>query len=133
LIVEWARDSAFRFFPLIEHEELGATLHQFDLATNKVLALAGRLEVRDWVDFFAARSPSTARHPPRPSCRRAVLAEEAERECRLANLPRAADEDYLLLEGGRDRLGEVARQARSGLLSTLLMSKWECSPICSCG
>ena len=27
-------------------------LHAFDLATNKVLALVGRLEVRDWVDVI---------------------------------------------------------------------------------
>jgi len=50
--VEWARDSAFRFFPLLRHDELGLTLHPFDLATNKVLALVGRLEVRDWVDVI---------------------------------------------------------------------------------
>jgi hypothetical protein len=50
--IEWARDSSFRFFPLIEHAELGLTLHPFDLATNKVLALVGRLEVRDWVDVL---------------------------------------------------------------------------------
>lgn len=48
--IEWTRDSAFRFFPLVEHAELGLTLHPFDLATNKVLALVGRAEVRDWVD-----------------------------------------------------------------------------------
>ncbi len=53
VLVEWARDSAFRFFPLIAHEELGLTLHPFDLATNKVLALVGRLEVRDWIDVIA--------------------------------------------------------------------------------
>ena len=47
------RDSAFRFFPLVEDEELGLTLHPFDLATNKVLALVGRLEVRDWIDVIA--------------------------------------------------------------------------------
>ncbi len=35
--MEWARDSAFRFFPLQEDPELGSTLHPFDLATNKVL------------------------------------------------------------------------------------------------
>jgi hypothetical protein len=28
----------------------GLTLHPFDLATNKVLALVGRVEVRDWID-----------------------------------------------------------------------------------
>lgn len=52
LAVEWAQDSAFRFFSLVEHEDLGLTLHPFDLATNKVLALVGRLEVRDWVDVL---------------------------------------------------------------------------------
>lgn len=50
--LEWARDSAFRFFPLVEHPELGLALHPFDLATNKVLALAGRREARDWVDLL---------------------------------------------------------------------------------
>ena len=43
--LEWARDSAFRFFPLQEHDDFGLTLHPFDLATNKVLALVGRLDV----------------------------------------------------------------------------------------
>jgi hypothetical protein len=52
VILQWARDSAYRFFPLVEHAELGLTLHPFDLATNKVLALVGRLEVRDWVDVI---------------------------------------------------------------------------------
>lgn len=49
-IIQWARDSAFRFFPLIADELMGLTLHPFDLATNKILALAGRLEPRDWID-----------------------------------------------------------------------------------
>ena len=52
--MEWARDSAFRFFPLQRHEEFGLTLSPFDLATNKVLALVGRLEVRDWVDVIVS-------------------------------------------------------------------------------
>jgi len=50
VLLQWVRDSAFRFFPLVEHELFGLALHPFDLATNKVLALVGRLEVRDWVD-----------------------------------------------------------------------------------
>ena len=50
VLMQWTRDSAFRFFPLVQHEELGLVLHPFDLATNKVLALAGRLEIRDWID-----------------------------------------------------------------------------------
>ena len=50
VLLQWVRDSAYRFFPLVEHELFGLALHPFDLATNKVLALVGRLEVRDWVD-----------------------------------------------------------------------------------
>lgn len=50
VLLQWVRDSAFRFFPLIENDRLGLTLHPFDLATNKVLALVGRLEIRDWID-----------------------------------------------------------------------------------
>jgi hypothetical protein len=49
-LVQWVRDSAYRFFPLVKHDDFGLTLHPFDLATNKVLALVGRVEVRDWVD-----------------------------------------------------------------------------------
>ncbi len=50
--MQWARDSAFRFFPLLEHDDFGLVLHPFDAATNKVLALVGRLEVRDWIDVI---------------------------------------------------------------------------------
>lgn len=52
VLIQWTRDSAFRFFPLMEHEILGLALHPFDLATNKALALAGRLEMRDWIDMI---------------------------------------------------------------------------------
>jgi hypothetical protein len=50
--IEWARDSSYRFFPLVTHPLFGLTLHPVDLATNKVLALVGRLEVRDWIDVI---------------------------------------------------------------------------------
>jgi hypothetical protein len=52
VLLQWLRDTAFRFFPLVQHPELGLALHPIDLATNKVLALVGRLEVRDWVDLI---------------------------------------------------------------------------------
>jgi hypothetical protein len=52
-ILQWAQDSAFRFFPLVEDETFGLTLHPVDHATNKVLALAGRRVVRDWVDAIS--------------------------------------------------------------------------------
>ena len=48
--VEWAQDSAWRFMPVIASEDFGYQLHPIDLATNKVLALAGRDEARDLVD-----------------------------------------------------------------------------------
>ena len=54
VLMQWARDSAYRFFPLVKHPDFGLALHPFDLATNKVLALVGRVEVRDWVDLIHA-------------------------------------------------------------------------------
>jgi len=52
VVLQWTSDSAYRFYPLIEHPDFGLALHPFDLATNKVLALVGRLEPRDWVDVI---------------------------------------------------------------------------------
>ncbi len=54
VMLEWARDSAFRYFPLVEHPVFGLVLHPLDLATNKTLALVGRLEVRDWIDLITS-------------------------------------------------------------------------------
>jgi hypothetical protein len=48
--VEWVFDSAFRFFPVEPDLDLGWRLSFWDVATNKVLALAGRSKVRDLVD-----------------------------------------------------------------------------------
>ncbi len=50
--VEWAHDSDWRFLPVIKNEELGFVLHPLDLAVNKVLALAGRSEPRDFLDVL---------------------------------------------------------------------------------
>lgn len=50
--IEWAHDSDWRFYPAIEHPEVGFILHPIDLATNKLLALAGRNEVRDYLDVI---------------------------------------------------------------------------------
>ncbi len=52
VVMQWTTDSAFRFMPLVQHEDFGLVLHPIDLATNKVLALVGRLEARDWVDLI---------------------------------------------------------------------------------
>jgi len=49
--LEWVVDSDFRFFPTIRNEDFGYILHPVDLAANKVMAAAGRREVRDLVDL----------------------------------------------------------------------------------
>lgn len=50
--VEWAHDSAWRFLPAVAHPVLGYVLHPTDLAVNKVLALVGRREARDFLDVL---------------------------------------------------------------------------------
>lgn len=50
--VDWAHDSAWRFMPPVRDDLGGFLLHEVDLAVNKVLALAGRDEVRDFVDIL---------------------------------------------------------------------------------
>jgi hypothetical protein len=50
--VDWAHDSAWRFMPLLRDPLGGLLLHPVDLAINKVLALAGRDEPRDFVDML---------------------------------------------------------------------------------
>lgn len=50
--LEWVFDSAFRFFPVERDEEFGFVLNFWDAATNKVLALAGRGELRDYLDVL---------------------------------------------------------------------------------
>ncbi len=50
--VDWAHDSAWRFMPLVRAKLGGWLLHPVDLAVNKVLALAGRDEARDFVDIL---------------------------------------------------------------------------------
>ena len=48
--IDWAQDSAWRFFPIVRDEVLGWRLHLFDMAVNKALALAARTETRDYID-----------------------------------------------------------------------------------
>lgn len=52
LKIEWVFDSAFRFFPTEPDPVLGFRLHPADLATNKVLAAAGRTVIRDFLDVI---------------------------------------------------------------------------------
>jgi hypothetical protein len=50
--IDWAADSAFRYFPIERDPQLGWRLHLFDIATNKALALSARTETRDYVDIL---------------------------------------------------------------------------------
>ncbi len=54
--IEWAFESAFRFMPPLADPEVGYVLHPIDLAINKVHALAGRDEPRDFLDVVHAHS-----------------------------------------------------------------------------
>jgi hypothetical protein len=49
--LEWVVDSDYRFFPTMPDEMFGYVLHPIDLAMNKVMAAAGRRELRDIVDL----------------------------------------------------------------------------------
>lgn len=48
--IEWVQDAMFRFFPIEPDTELGWRLSFWDAATNKILALAGRQKIRDYID-----------------------------------------------------------------------------------
>jgi hypothetical protein len=57
--VEWAHDSSWRFLPrrflpTIRTEQAGYQLNPIDLAINKLLALVGRDEPRDYLDIHEA-------------------------------------------------------------------------------
>lgn len=49
--LEWVVDSDFRFYPAQRDPDFGYVLHPADLATNKIMAAAGRREPRDIVDL----------------------------------------------------------------------------------
>jgi hypothetical protein len=50
--LDWVSDAVYRFFPAETDPDFGYCLHQADLATNKVLALVGRSEIRDFLDIL---------------------------------------------------------------------------------
>ncbi|MGD0839144.1 MAG: hypothetical protein ABSB49_21115 [Polyangia bacterium] len=52
--VEWAHDSAWRFLPTVRRPDSGYQLSDIDLAVNKLLALVGRDEPRDYLDVHQA-------------------------------------------------------------------------------
>jgi protein involved in temperature-dependent protein secretion len=45
--LEWVVDSDYRFFPVVRDDAFGYVLHPVDLAMNKLMAAAGRRELRD--------------------------------------------------------------------------------------
>jgi hypothetical protein len=116
VVIEWARDSAYRFFPLVENPDLGLALHPFDLATNKVLALVGRLEVRDWVDVIECDRRlqpfgylAWAACGKDPGFSPASLLEHASRSGRYS----AQEVGSLAFDGPVPDAGELSRQWRS--------------------
>jgi hypothetical protein len=50
--LEWVQDADFRFYPAQRDPDFGYVLHSADLATNKIMAAAGRREPRDIVDLI---------------------------------------------------------------------------------
>lgn len=50
--LQWVEAGAWNFFQPVPDAECGFRLHMADLSVNKVLAAAGRREVRDYVDLF---------------------------------------------------------------------------------
>lgn len=50
--IDWAEESAFRFFPVVENPLTGWELHWADAATNKALAAGGREKSRDAFDIL---------------------------------------------------------------------------------
>jgi hypothetical protein len=48
--VEWVHDAPWRFLPALPHPVVGYVLHPIDLAINKLLALVGRDEPRDFLE-----------------------------------------------------------------------------------
>lgn len=116
--LEWVQDSAFRFFPLMEHDTLGLTLHPVDLATNKVLALVGRLEARDWVDVLWANEHlqplgylAWAACGKDPGFGPARILAEAARSARYS----AAEIDALAFDGDRPDAAELSRHWHDAL------------------
>lgn len=50
--LEWVVDSDYRYFPTMPDDVFGYVLHPVDLAMNKVMAAAGRNELRDLIDLL---------------------------------------------------------------------------------
>jgi hypothetical protein len=113
VVMQWTADSAFRFFPLVQHEDFGLTLHPFDLATNKVLALVGRLEARDWVDIISCHERiqrlgylAWAASGKDPGFSPAMILDQAGRSAHYS----AAEISALSFAGAQPDVGELSRR-----------------------
>jgi len=112
VVMQWARDSAFRFFPLVTDPQLGLTMHPFDLATNKILALIGRAEPRDWIDIIRCHESvqelgflAWAACGKDPGFNPSAIVEHAARTARYS----AEEIDALDFEGDRPDAAVLAR------------------------
>ncbi len=113
VLVQWTCDSAYRFFPLVEHEDFGLVLHPADLATNKVLALVGRLEVRDWIDLVTCHDRiqplgylAWAACGKDPAFSPLMILDQAGRSCRYT----AEDLGDLSFEGPLPDMADISRR-----------------------
>lgn len=113
VIMQWTADSAFRFFPLMQHEDFGLTLHPFDLATNKVLALVGRLEARDWIDVINCHDRiqplgylAWAASGKDPGFSPAAILEQASRSARYSQI----EIDTLSFAGGAPNAAKLSQR-----------------------
>ena len=116
--IEWAIDSAFRFFPLVRGPESLPSLHPFDLATNKTLALIGRLEPRDWIDLIACHERIQplgylcwAASGKDPGTNPSMIVSEAGRSARYTQV----EIDGLSFEGSPPDATELARKWKTML------------------
>jgi len=58
--IEWVHDTAWRFLPVVKDSRVGYRLHPIDLAINKLLALVGRNEPRDFLDIVEVSKSTLA-------------------------------------------------------------------------
>ena len=100
--LEWVADSDSRFFPTIPDETFGYILHPVDLAANKIMAAAGRREIRRNANYpMAEWKALIMREPIDPSNTMARLrAALTEAESFVARMP-TEKAGLLFLKGGK--------------------------------
>ncbi len=100
--LEWVADSDSRFFPTIPDETFGYILHPVDLAANKIMAAAGRREIRRNANYpMAEWKALIMREPIDPGDTMARLrAALSEAEAFVARMP-TEKAGLLFLKGGK--------------------------------